>query len=51
MLDDRRVDLVPAALTKSAAVHPAHGELAATGWSHPTVARTQASGVGAGEEI
>ncbi|MGB6165604.1 MAG: HAD family hydrolase [Pseudonocardiaceae bacterium] len=34
-----------------AAIHPAHGELAATGWSHPTVARTQASGVRAGEEI
>jgi hypothetical protein len=34
-----------------AAIHPAHGELAATGWSHPTVARTQATGVCAGEEI
>jgi hypothetical protein len=79
----RKVHLVPAALTKSAAItelahrtgarlvlaagdslldidmlrqadagiHPAHGELATTGWSHPTVARTQASGVGAGAEI
>ncbi len=79
----RKVHLVPAALTKSAAItelasrtgarlvlaagdslldidmlrqadaaiHPAHGELAATGWSHPTVTRTQASGVSAGEEI
>ena len=79
----RKVYLVPAALTKSAAItelasrtgarlvlaagdsrldagmlrqadaaiHPAHGELAATGWSHPTVARTRQTGVAAGEEI
>ncbi|MGH3867590.1 MAG: HAD family hydrolase [Pseudonocardiaceae bacterium] len=79
----RTVHLVPAALTKSAAIteltsrtgarlvlaagdslldidmlrqadaaiHPAHGELAAIGWSHPTVARTQTTGVCAGEEI
>jgi PELOTA RNA binding domain len=47
----RKVHLVPAALTKSAAIHPAHGELAASGWSHPTVTRTQATGVSAGEEI
>jgi hypothetical protein len=79
----RKVHLVPAALTKSAAVtelasrrgarlvlaagdsrldadllrqadaaiHPAHGELAATGWSHPTVARTRQTGLAAGAEI
>jgi hypothetical protein len=79
----RKVHLVPAALTKSAAItelahrtgaglvlaagdslldidmlrhadaaiHPAHGELAAIGWSHPTVARTRTTGVRAGEEI
>lgn len=34
-----------------AAIHPAHGELAATGWSHPTVARTRTTGAAAGEEI
>jgi mRNA-degrading endonuclease toxin of MazEF toxin-antitoxin module len=34
-----------------AAIHPAHGELAATGWSHPTVARTRQTGLAAGEEI
>ena len=79
----RKVHLVPAALSKSAAItelasrtrarlvlaagdslldvdmlrhadiaiHPAHGELAATGWSHPTVTRTRTTGVRAGEEI
>ena len=34
-----------------AAIHPAHGELAATGWSHPTVTRTRSVGVAAGAEI
>lgn len=79
----RKVHLVPAALTKSAAItelahrtqarlvlaagdslldldmlrqadaaiHPAHGELAAIGWSHPTVTRTRSSGIAAGAEI
>ncbi|MGH3828970.1 MAG: hypothetical protein ACRDRS_00745 [Pseudonocardiaceae bacterium] len=28
-----------------------YGELAAIGWSHPTVTRTRSTGVAAGEEI
>ena len=32
-------------------IHPAHGELSASGWSAPHVARTQAAGVLAGQEI
>ena len=32
-------------------IHPAHGELSASGWSAPHVARTAAAGVLAGQEI
>lgn len=32
-------------------IHPAHGELFASGWSAPQVERTQAAGVLAGQEI
>ena len=42
------VDLLLAA---DAAIHPAHGELFERGWSAPGVARTQARGAAAGEEL
>jgi hypothetical protein len=42
------VDLLLAA---DRAIHPRHGELYEGGWSAPTVATTQASGLRAGEEI
>lgn len=42
------VDLLLAA---DAAIHPAHGELFERGWSAPRVARTEARGAAAGEEL
>lgn len=42
------VDLL---LTADRAIHPRHGELHDQGWSAPRVRCTQASGIGAGEEI
>jgi hypothetical protein len=32
-------------------IHPAHGELAASGWSHPSVVMTHSAGAAAGDEI